>query len=147
MQSVGEKIKAAREAAGMTQEQLGKRLGVTGVAVMRYEKGQRQPSINQRLLMADIFKTSLLYFIEQDVFEEEEIVVSHTPTKPLKERLEDAFQSLTDDGQQKAVERVEELTEIPKYQREKPQDMPTTPTDGKDAPQSESPSEGPQEGK
>ena len=147
MQSVGEKIKAAREAAGRTQEQLGKRLGVTGVAVMRYEKGQRQPSINQRLLMADIFKTSLLYFIEQDVFEEEEIVVSHTPTKPLKERLEDAFQSLTDDGQQKAVERVEELTEIPKYQREKPQDMPTTPTDGKDAPQSESPSEGPQEGK
>ena len=144
MQSVGEKIKAAREAAGMTQEQLGKRLGVTGVAVMRYEKGQRQPSINQRLLMADIFKTSLLYFIEQDVFEEEEIVVSHTPTKPLKERLEDAFQSLTDDGQQKAVERVEELTEIPKYQREKPQDMPTTPTDGKDAPQSESPTEEPQ---
>ena len=73
MQTVGEKIKAAREAAGMTQEQLGRELGVTGVAVMRYEKGQRQPSINQRLLLADIFKTSLLYFIEQDVYVEEEI--------------------------------------------------------------------------
>lgn len=34
------------------------------------------------------------------------------------EKLVDAFLSLNDAGQQKAVERVEELTEIPKYQRQ-----------------------------
>ena len=33
------------------------------------------------------------------------------------EKLVDVFLSLNDAGQQKAVERVEELTEIPKYQR------------------------------
>lgn len=35
------------------------------------------------------------------------------------DRLVTLFDSLNDDGQQKAVERVEELTEIPKYQKEK----------------------------
>lgn len=34
----------------------------------------------------------------------------------------DAFRKLNDEGQQKAIERVEELTEIPKYQKEPPQD-------------------------
>ena len=33
-----------------------------------------------------------------------------------------AFLLLNDEGQQKAVERVEELTEIPKYQKETPPD-------------------------
>lgn len=37
--------------------------------------------------------------------------------KQVSERFIDAFMLLTPDGQQKAVERVEELTEIPKYQR------------------------------
>lgn len=62
-------------------------------------------------------------------------------------RIDAALALLNTSGRQEAVKRVEELTEIPKYQREKPQDMSTSPTDGKDAPQSESPSEGPQEGK
>ena len=39
----GERLKAAREAAGLTQEELGQRVGVTGVTIMRYEKNQRQP--------------------------------------------------------------------------------------------------------
>lgn len=45
--TTGARIKEARERAGLTQEDLGKRIGVTGVAVMRYEKGQRQPRIEQ----------------------------------------------------------------------------------------------------
>ena len=120
MISIGEKIKSAREAAGMTQEQLGKLLGVTGVAVMRYEKGTRQPSINQRLLLADIFETSLLYFIDQNVYEEREIgAFSFDKTdNSNRGRLLKAFEILNDAGQQKALERVQELTEVPKYQRQ-----------------------------
>lgn len=103
----------------MTQEQLGKLLGVTGVAVMRYEKGTRQPSINQRLLLSDIFQTGLLYFIDQNVYEYQEVGVfplseSHTSTK---DRLLKAFERLNNDGQKTAIERIEELSEIPKYQR------------------------------
>ena len=61
-------------------------------------------------------------------------------------KLNAAFDQLNAAGQQKAVERVEELTEIPKYQREKPQDAPIAPSEGKATPP-ESPTEGPQESK
>lgn len=118
MALVGEKIKNAREAAGMTQEQLGKLLGVTGVAVMRYEKGTRQPSINQRLLLSDIFQTSLLYFIDQDIYEEKVVgVYPFAENKPSSKDLLSAFDLLNDDGKQKAIERIQELTEIPRYKK------------------------------
>lgn len=45
--SLGEKMKTARKTAGLTQEELGKKLGVTGVTIMRYEKNQRQPRLDQ----------------------------------------------------------------------------------------------------
>lgn len=61
-------------------------------------------------------------------------------------KLNAAFDQLNAAGQQKPVERVEELTEIPKYQREKPQDAPIAPSEGKATPP-ESPTEGPQESK
>ena len=120
MESIGERIKKARESAGMTQEQLGELLGVTGVSVMRYEKGTRQPSINQRLLLAEIFRTPILYFIDQDIYEEIEIeseALNETESI-YQNRLISAFELLNDNGKQKALERVEELTEIPKYQRQ-----------------------------
>lgn len=120
MESIGERIKKARESAGMTQEQLGELLGVTGVSVMRYEKGTRQPSINQRLLLAEIFRTPILYFIDQDIYEEIEIeseALNETESI-YQNRLISAFELLNDNGKQKALERVEELSEIPKYQRQ-----------------------------
>ena len=40
----------------------------------------------------------------------------------LEMRLLTAFSQLNPDGQNKAIERVEELTEIPKYKKEPPQD-------------------------
>lgn len=56
-----------------------------------------------------------------------------------------AMEKLNNAGQQKAVERVEELTEIPRYTApELPQDTPA-PQDGKDTTPAETPSEGPQE--
>lgn len=44
MGDYGARIKVAREAANMTQEQLGREIGVTGVTIMRYEKNQREPT-------------------------------------------------------------------------------------------------------
>lgn len=43
--AVGENIKRIRKEHGLTQEELGKKIDVTGVAIMRYEKGQREPKL------------------------------------------------------------------------------------------------------
>lgn len=44
-------------------------------------------------------------------------LVKQTEHRLNKVRIDSAFELLNDDGQKKAAERVEELTEIPKYQR------------------------------
>lgn len=41
---IGDRIKIARKNAEMTQDELGKAIGLSGVAIMRYEKGQREPN-------------------------------------------------------------------------------------------------------
>lgn len=60
---LGENIKIAREAAGLTQEELGAIVGVTGVTIMRYEKGLREPKKDMISKLAEalhISKASLM---------------------------------------------------------------------------------------
>lgn len=63
METIGERIKIAREAAGMTQEQLGKMLGVAGVSVMRYEKNTRQPRMERLREIADVLGVTVGYLL------------------------------------------------------------------------------------
>lgn len=44
--SIGENIKAARKAAGVTQAELAEKLGVYQKDISRWEKGEIQPSLN-----------------------------------------------------------------------------------------------------
>lgn len=46
MWNYGSRIKQSREKANMTQEELGRKIGVTGVTIMRYEKNQREPRLD-----------------------------------------------------------------------------------------------------
>ena len=64
----------------------------------------------------------------------------------MVQKIEGFMEKLNRIGQQKAVERVEELTEIPKYQRQPPQGTPIAPSVSKDTTPPESPSEEQQEG-
>lgn len=61
--TIGERIKAAREQAGITQVELGEKIGVSGVAIMRYEKNARQPRIEQLQAIAAALDVSPLYLL------------------------------------------------------------------------------------
>ena len=63
MESYGKRIKTAREAVHMTQEELGSHLGITGVAIMRYEKEQQEPSLQTMRDIASVLKVSVSYLI------------------------------------------------------------------------------------
>ena len=199
MSTIGERIKKARELRNMTQSQLGEKLGVTGVTVMRYEKGQREPNIETIFNLAEKLNVSVSYllgvvdldgfispdgfadptdyeFIRMLGFDSPEKLATLVPGSrqstpehrrelekmmgkeegyldkmsarrdwPInQQRLVNAFDLLNDAGQQKAVERVEELTEIPKYQRQEPS---AAPSDGTDTAPTENAATGPQEAK
>lgn len=184
MSTIGERIKEARESKNMTQGKLGKEIGVTGVTIMRYEKGQREPNIETIFNLAEKLNVSVSYllgvvdqegyllptafadptdyeFIKALGFDSPQKIAmlvpgAHQSTPehrreiermmgkeegyldkmalrrdwPInQQRLVNAFDLLNDAGQQKAIERVEELTEIPKYQR---QETSATHTEGTD---------------
>lgn len=166
---VGERIRAARKSAGLTQTQLAEKSGVASISIHQYESGKRQPRIEQLKKIAvalgirwyellpddqqgdaiveDVFDRAGLTFsgkevgsediaheIKQDMMDEsmtyEEFqdakntdvhdiqlhLLENDVHRRLMQKIDDSMRVLNDDGKQEAVKRVEELTEIPKYQ-------------------------------
>lgn len=128
---IGEKIKYFRKRQGMTQAVLASKLGISPVNISQIETGQRSPTIDTVKAIADALEISLgdllnerdqkIFYAGADEGEDatewaHRVVSGYSFSKP-EHFLISAFSTLNDEGQQKAVERVEELTEIPKYQR------------------------------
>lgn len=57
--TVGEKIRAARKAANLTQKQLGARLGISYVNISQLEGGQRIPSLDTLQKIADALQVPI----------------------------------------------------------------------------------------
>ena len=55
----GERIKQARKNAKLTQEELGRLVDVTGVSIMRYEKGERSPDYMTTCRLASALKLKI----------------------------------------------------------------------------------------
>ena len=58
---VGNRIKEVRKAKKLSQEELGKMIGVTKVSICGYEKGTRTPSIDTFLDLIGILEMDPLY--------------------------------------------------------------------------------------
>ena len=56
---IGEKIKQLRKSSGLTQQQLGEKIGVSAISIRKYESGDRIPSTTTLKVIADIFNVSL----------------------------------------------------------------------------------------
>jgi len=54
-----EKIRRHRQRMGLSQQQLGERMGVSAVAVSKWERGQSQPDIPTLTALADLFGMTL----------------------------------------------------------------------------------------
>ena len=55
---VGKRIRQARELAGLTQEQLAEKIGVSRTAVVRWEAGETDPTLDHLIAMTTILKVS-----------------------------------------------------------------------------------------
>lgn len=125
-------IRKARKAAKITQEELAQIIGVNRATISKYENGDIVPSLAQLSKIARVLKTNVYEMIgkdwsgidwSSDSFPSQEEI--------LRERLDVSFYRLNYSGQEKAVERIEELTEIPKYQRQSLSEGTDTSTDEK----------------
>jgi len=60
---LGKRITALRKEAGLTQEQLAKRLNITRSALSQYELGSRNPDYDLLLKIADFFEVTVDYLL------------------------------------------------------------------------------------
>lgn len=60
------RIKQLREAAGMSQRELGERIGVSGPAVAMWESGENRPSLTNLEKLADVLGVSIDAILGRD---------------------------------------------------------------------------------
>ena len=75
---IGERLKESRMKKGITQEELGKLIGVTKVSICGYELGTRTPTIDNFILLADVLDVDPNYLLGRDNFAIREIPTPYT---------------------------------------------------------------------
>ena len=63
MATFGDRVAAAREAAGMTQAQLSRRLGVKKNTLMGWEQDLSEPRANKLSMMAGLLNVSIMWLL------------------------------------------------------------------------------------
>ena len=62
----GEKLKAARKEAGLSQEQLSEKLSVSRSAVAKWESDKGMPDVNNLKAMGELLGVSIDYLLDED---------------------------------------------------------------------------------
>ena len=141
--NMGERIQTIRISKGLTRKEVASRCKIAEQIIDDYESGRSSPEfeIMDKIAYAlDVPVTAWMGYVftgrinGRDVYEPSHDIIDvvideEKEDQPsIVERIFISLNQLNNAGQQKAVERVEELTEIPKYQRQaSPEGTETTP--------------------
>lgn len=105
-----DRIKEARLALGLTQDQVAQQIGVAKSTFTGYEKGTREPNM---LTLSKIME--VLHIDANYLFQDEACPSPTSPEPELDENIK-KYLLLNAEGKKKAGERIDELLELPKYQ-------------------------------
>ncbi len=90
---LGDRIKRLREDTGLNQLELAKILNISNTTLSQYESGQRTPSDDIKIVIADYFNVSLDYLLGRinvkNPYEPETIAARHDGEEFTEEELED----------------------------------------------------------
>lgn len=116
---LGERIREERKKRGLSQNVVAHNAGIAVNSLRLYEANKRTPNLEQLRRIAIAIGVTVADLVDNEYWATLPDYETKTAfsDNPLKTTLESLFQKLNEEGQQKAVERVEELTEIPKYQK------------------------------
>lgn len=109
--TIGENIKYFRKEKGLTQKQLGERCGIAEANIRKYELGGANPKLETITTIAKALDVEPYELDDRLLFHAEHT----TPITLKEEQLLNAFHKLNDLGQDKVLERIEELLEVSKY--------------------------------
>lgn len=113
MSEIGSIIHNRRKELGLTLEDIGNAVGVSKSTVKKWEDGyisnMRRDKIEKLARILEISPVRLLGI---------KVATTTETTDPHSDKLLSLYHSLNDLGKEVAVQRLEELSEIPKYQQE-----------------------------
>lgn len=156
---VGEKIRTLRKFRKLTQVDVAQRAKIAVNSLRLYEAGKRTPNLDQLGAIATAMGYTLGEFLEgeaekifyagadtgisvgEEVYKQDLKYQGYSFSESEHDLIW-AFDDLNEEGQKKAIERVKELTEIPRYRRQDEPEPPPPPSDSKDAAAGENPVEG-----
>lgn len=139
MSDIGNRVKELRLSLGLTQEEFGEKIGLKKSGISNIENGTRNLSIRNIKLISKTFNVSELWLnsgVNDNTlkgWEESSIKEKLQEKVNTIEQIQNAFGSdyvnilesfdeLNSKGKQKAIEVVDDLTLIPKYKKESPND-------------------------
>lgn len=128
--TTGQLIQQARKSAGLSQKQLGEKLGLSASMIGQWENDLRNPKLEtiQRIAAALGCDPYSLYSWDQATAALEE----HINAQPPQQRISAALGKLNDDGMEKAADAVEVIAEVPRYQAQLAPTAPAEPEEGTD---------------
>lgn len=124
MDTVGVRIKDARQKAGLSQEELARTIETTKSTISKYEKGLRQPRLEQLQAIADALGVDINWLVNGQTLEQrDQAIKDHISRRfteaELDKRLKGSYDTLTLEGKEKAVDSVEIIAGNPAYQKPK----------------------------
>lgn len=135
--TTGERIREARKCAGLTQEELASKLGISYQSIGQWERNIRNPKPETIQKIAKALGVTVTDLVTEDsvtnviaqilesspkVSDVFSMVAAQEPVvyNDKTNTIAFYFTQLNELGQDIAVERVHELTEIPRYQKDPP---------------------------
>ena len=117
--NIGENIRQARKNAGLTQKELGKKLGISAAAVGQFEKKDANPNHHTVEKIAMVLGISPLSLYDcYSATEMQKRVSTYAEHLSSQEaRLLAYFQMMNSTGQQECLKRMKELTQLAEYQK------------------------------
>ena len=116
---IGENIRRARKNAGLTQKELGEKLGISAAAVGQFEKKDANPNHHTVEKIAMVLEISPLSLYDcYSATEMQKRVSTYAEHLSSQEaRLLAYFHMMNSTGQQECLKRMKELTQLAEYQK------------------------------
>lgn len=133
--TTGERIKAARKRAGVTQAQLAEQSGVAAISIHQYEAGKRNPQLEPVLRIAAALGVPVQELIaDWSAVDKEEFkrVFIHGEGLEPPARIAVALERLNATGAGKVADYAEDLTHVPRYTAPEPPQGTLAPPEGTD---------------
>lgn len=85
--AIHQRLRYAREKAGLTQQEVGQRSGVGPSSLSEFESGKREPRLGQLLKLGQLYRRSMSFFFEEGPLPLEAVLWREKPAPPMAEQI------------------------------------------------------------